>query len=319
MRWSSGSVRRVADAALALVLLAVPAEAEIAHVTCQNGDALSVIDLTAAAETDRWAVPGQPAGVAAGPETVFTVSAGSKAVRRWSRQGTLLAQTVLSDGGPIGVAHDAARGRLFVSDWYNARIWVLDDIALATQAELATGAAPAGLALSGDGRWLASADRDADRVTIFDAATLALHRTVTVGTRPFGLRFDPGGRLFVGNVGSNDVSVIDPTAGRVTATVPVGERPYGIAFAAGRAFVSNQYADTVSVIDLATLDPNGLIEVGEYPEGIDATADGRYVAVANWFGNTLSVIDATSLGVVEEIATCDGPRAFGAFLVGGEK
>jgi YVTN family beta-propeller protein len=57
-----------------------------------------------------------------------------------------------------------------------------------------------------------------------------------------------------------------------------------------------------------------VIDTGEYPEGIDTSADGRRVVVANWFSNSLTVIDSESLETIGEIATGDGPRAFGRFL-----
>ncbi|WP_425102325.1 beta-propeller fold lactonase family protein [Tropicibacter sp. S64] len=305
-------MRRARDTLLILTLAAGPLVAgDRAFVTCQNGEVLSVIDV-ATGEAQTWPLPGKPAGVAVAPDgRVYTVSANSKEVRRMSPSGAVEAVTTL-DGGPIGVALDAARGRLFVSDWYNARIWVLDAADLSVLQDLPTGAAPAGLALSPDGRVLASADKDADQVSLFDAETLNFMGREPVGTRPFGLRFAPDGRLFVGNVGSNDVTVL----GDDKTTVPVGERPYGIAFAHGRAFVTNQYANTVSVIDLTTLTPLKTIDVGEYPEGIDTTSDGN-IAVANWFDNTLSVIDAETLEVIAVHDTGDGPRAFGTFLWGG--
>lgn len=319
MRWSIALARRGPEAVLILTLTAAaPAAAELAYVTCQNGEELSVLDLDTGQEAARWPVPGKPAGVAVTTAgNIYTVSPDSKTVRRMSTAtGTVLASAVL-DGGPIGAAYDPARNRLFVSDWYNARVWALDGDTLAHTAELQTGAAPAGLALSGDGQYLASADRDANQVSIFDAGTLGLLYRVPVGERPFGLRFAPDGRLFVANVGTNDLSIVDAALGRITATVPVGDRPYGVAFASGRAFVTNQYEDTVSVIALDGLTDEGKIDVGEYPEGIDATADGSAVAVANWFDNTITVIDAHSLSVLRQADTCDGPRAFGRFLLGG--
>ena len=309
-------MRRALEALILLVASALPGAADIAFVTCQNGDMVTVLDLkTGASRT--WDVPGKPAGVAVAPDgAVFTVSPDSAEVRRFAPDGSIEATATL-EGGPVGIALDAARGQVFISDWYNARVWVLDARDLTLKAELQTGAAPAGLALSPGGHFLASADRDANQVSLFDARTMALIARHAVGERPFGLRFAPDGRLFVANVGSNDVTVLHPETGDAT-TVPVGERPYGVAFAAGRAFVSNQYADTVSVIDLVSLEHLATIEVGEYPEGIDSSADGRHVAVVNWFDNTLNLIDANTLTVVSEYATGDGPRAFGTFILGGD-
>ncbi|MFA3916377.1 YVTN family beta-propeller repeat protein [Ruegeria hyattellae] len=320
MRLRIDLVRPVPDTALGLLMCLAPVSVagDIAFVTCQNSDELSVIDLERAAEVDRIALPGQPAGVAVGAAgDVFTVSPGSKTIRRLSTQShEVLAETQL-DGGPTGIALDPPHGRLFVSDWYNARLWVLGSETLEVLGEVPTGAAPAGIAISDDGRFVASADKDADQVSVFDATTFEPLRQITVGTRPFGLNFAPDGLLFVGNVGSNDVSVLDVATGKTRATIPVGERPYGVGFAAGRAFVTDQYANTVSVIDLETLTREATIGVGEYPEGIDVTLDGQSVVVANWFDNSVSVIDPNGLSVLNTINTCDGPRAFGRFLLGG--
>ncbi|WP_216003591.1 YncE family protein [Citreicella sp. C3M06] len=105
---------------------ATSASADLAFVTCQAGDARSVVDTVSQAEIARWEVPGKPAGAAVAPGVVYTVSPDDKTVRRWSPEGALLASQAL-DGGPIGAVFDAARGRLFVSDRYDARVFLMDD------------------------------------------------------------------------------------------------------------------------------------------------------------------------------------------------
>ncbi len=319
MRLLRSLVRQALEWAGIAVSIAMPSLADVAYVTCQTGDEVSVIDLTTRTETARWQVPGKPAGIAVAHNAVFTVSADSKTILRMNPEtGAVAAETVL-DGGPIGTVLDAARDRLFVSDWYSARIWVLAASDLTILRTLDVGASPAGLTLSPDGRFLASADKEANQVSVFDAETLEHLHSVQVGTRPFGLSFDPNGRLFVANVGTNDVTVVDPQNGEILATVQVGDRPYGVAFAQGHAFVTNQYAGTVSVIDLDALTVTKTLTVGEYPEGIDATSDRNHVVLANWFDNTITIIDANKQTVIEDIETCDGPRAFGAFILGGQK
>ncbi|MCZ4088932.1 YVTN family beta-propeller repeat protein [Sinorhizobium psoraleae] len=290
--------------------------ADYAYVTNQSSSDLSVIDLDRKAEVGRVPVPGQPAGIAVAPElgAVFTVSPESKMLRRYGMPASTPEAERSLDGGPIGIAVDERRGRLFVSDWYNARIWVVAADDLATLNVLSTGSAPAGLAVSPDGRWLATADRDANQVSIFDAETLTLRHRVTVGSRPFGVTFSPDGRLFSADVGSNTVTAVDPLSGRVLGHAATRERPYAVTFASGRGFVTNQYDDSVSVFDAQSLAAVTVIDTGEYPEGIDTTTDGRQVVVANWFSNSLTVIDAESLEIIGEIATGDGPRAFGRFL-----
>ncbi|MEO9652549.1 MAG: YncE family protein [Roseobacter sp.] len=313
-------MRLTANLAMIVALAMTPAVAsEYAYVTCQNGDGVSVLDLTSQKRHQHWHVSGKPAGIAVAKTAVFTVAAGSKILRKHDPKTGLVQAQVTLDGGPVGVAHDPWRNRLFVSDWYNARVWVLDASDLSQTGYLAVDAAPAGLALSKDGRYMATAQRDADQVSIFDAETLELMHNVTVGTRPFGLRFGPNGRVFVGNVGSDDLSIIEPDLGLLLTTIDVGKRPYGVAFAQGRAFVSNQYSDTLSVIDLETLAHIATLNTGEYPEGIDANSDGTQIIVANWFDNSVTIFDALSLSVIQEIETCDGPRAFGTFILGDKK
>lgn len=321
MRWKRSSENSITlILALAATFLAPQSvQADYAYVTNQSSSDLSVIDLDRRIEVERIAVPGQPAGVAVsqGLKSVFTVSPEGKTVRRYGLMPEAPKAERHLDGGPMGIAIDDRRQRVFVSDWYNARVWVLASDTLALETTLTTGSAPAGLVLSPDGKWLATAERDSNQVSIFDADTLELHHRITVGERPFGITFSPDGRLFTADVGSNTVTAVDPEDGRVLGEVGTRERPYGVAFAGNHGFVTNQYDDSVSVFDAATYAPVTVISVGEYPEGIDTTADGKFVVVANWASNTISLIDTKKLEVTGEIATGDGPRAFGQFLADG--
>ncbi len=70
----------------------------------------------------------------------------------------------------------------------------------------------------------------------------------------------------------------------------------------------------MSVIDTETLKEIALIEVGNKPEGINTHPDDRHVYVANWFDNTVSVIDAKTMQVIDTIKTGKGSRAFGQFF-----
>ena len=56
------------------------------------------------------------------------------------------------------------------------------------------------------------------------------------------------------------------------------------------------------------------IYVGEYPEGIDLHPNNIHLYVANWFDNIVSVIDISSLRVIEEIKVGEGCRAYGEFI-----
>jgi len=153
---------------------------------------------------------------------------------------------------------------------------------------------------------------------------------------PIGIEITPdGSQAYVANFGriksqndfdaGNTVSVIDLMNNTATQ-VPIGsgsERfgPAGIAITPGDVsgiYVSNldrvsegfgaigvisvsDPGDTVLVIDR---DGNNIVDtigVGNRPFGIDATHDGARVYVANYFGNTVSVVDTSTNTVIATI------------------
>jgi YVTN family beta-propeller protein len=77
-------------------------------------------------------------------------------------------------------------------------------------------------------------------------------KLITVDQGPTVLAVNSSGsRVYVGNSGSNTVSVIDTASNREVATVPVGVEPIGVAVAPNgrRVYVANSASSSVSVID----------------------------------------------------------------------
>ena len=285
---------------------------DIAFVTSQNGDAVSVVDLETRRIVAQAPLPGGPAPVAYDPQTgrAYVIAAGTGRLSVLDTDARILAGADLGEGA-FGLAA-APGGGVFVTDWYGGRLLRLD-AGLRPLWQAVTGAAPAGVAVSEDGALVATADRDADAVSLFDAETgRLLHRVATAGEHPFAVTFHDG-RLWSADVLGNRVSVIDPAAGRLTGQVPTGSHPYGIAFAGGRGFVTNQYAGTVTVFDPDTLAVLAEVEVGDYPEGIAPLSDGSGVVVANWDSDEIVILDAAGLTVSAGIDMPAGPRAFGRF------
>jgi YVTN family beta-propeller protein len=202
-----------------------------------------------------------------------------------------------------------------VADWYEHKLFVVDPVAGAITERVEVGQSPSGVAVTGDGKLILTADRDSNAISIVDARSLQRIAQVPVGERPFGITVDAGGvRAYTANVKSDDVSVVDLASRAVIGTVHVGRRPYAVALAGGRAFVTDQYGGTVTVFDTETLKVLKAIPVGDYPEGIEADPGGLAVFVACWEANTLERIDAKTLEVTARVTVGNGPRAFGRFL-----
>ncbi len=143
---------------------------------------------------------------------------------------------------------------------------------------------------------------NAGTVVVVDATRNPVGDPIPVGSNPSALALS-GNLLYVTNSGSDNVTVIDINndTNSVVGTVIVGDDPQGVAVSeySGLAYVSNRGSDTVSVIgfdwETNTYKVIETISTGieDQPWGVAASADGgRYVYVANSWGNSISVIDA---------------------------
>src|SRR5205807_588725 len=79
--------------------------------------------------------------------------------------------------------------------------------------------------------------------------------TIPVQSNPFGVGVNAStNRVYVANLSSNSVSVIDGATNTALNYVPVGRGPFGLAVnsTTNRIYVANDESRTVSVIDGAT-------------------------------------------------------------------
>lgn len=285
---------------------------DIAYITSQNADMVTLIDLPSGQVLAQTPIAGAPAPVAYDQQAgrAYVIAADTGRLYVMDEAGGVIASRNPGNGS-FGLAV-GADGGLFIADWFGNQLSFYDENLMRVW-RVPTGAAPTGVAASPDGQWVATADRDDDQVSIFDAQTGALrHRIKTAGPHPFGITFHDG-RFWTADVMGDLVSVIDPAAGRIAGQVPTGSRPYAIAFAGGRGFVTNQYDATLTVFDPETLAVIGQVSVGDYPEGIAALPDGSGVIVANWESDSVQIVDAQTLAVTDDIDMPPGPRAFGGF------
>lgn len=135
-------------------------------------------------------------------------------------------------------------------------------------------------ALSPDGRWMVATAEITGRLLVFDLADATRPRKVAeveVGVRPWHPVFTPDSRMiFLGNKGSNTVSVVEVEGWELIATVesPGLDQPHGSAVSAdGRwVFISSNGSrgsnGTVVVIDASDHRVVEVIEVGRNAAGL---------------------------------------------------
>jgi YVTN family beta-propeller protein len=118
-----------------------------------------------------------------------------------------------------------------------------------------------------------------------------------------------------GEVGANEIGLINARSGKIAAQIPVGATPSGVAAGDGSIWVTNADGNTVSRIDTRTNAVRQTIQVGEGPTGVAVSGDA--VWVANGLDGTISRIDPGTNQVVDTVVVGNAPAgvAFGAKAV----
>lgn len=154
---------------------------------------------------------------------------------------------------------------------------------------------PHGLALSPDDRHLWLASTRSDRVFVFDAGSLALETVIEIGqSRSHMVSANADwSRVYVPNIGSATVTVIDVQRRATVKHIAVGNGPEGVGVHPdrGELFVANQHDNSLYIMDETNHDLLARLALGTLPIRIAFTPDGRYALLPNRESNDLSVVD----------------------------
>ncbi len=174
------------------------------------------------------------------------------------------------------------------------------------------GQAPAALAISPDGKYLAAANHDSNNVSMFavansDGALRAVPGpSMDTGTHPSAIAFDSAGHMaFVTNHDSDDISVFAVNSGQMTLlgkqALAAGDQPSAIAVhsAGSLLFTTNSGSNSVAGF---TYDAAGMLSpisgspfaTGSHPSAAAIDPAGKFLFVANRESGDVSVfaIDA---------------------------
>ena len=146
-------------------------------------------------------------------------------------------------------------------------------------------------------RKFSSVIRLSDWKSIDDIAAPAYdsNRVVTVGSVSYVI-----------NPSTNYVSAMGAWNNAVIDIIPVGDNPVAIAAEGWRLFVANRNDNSVSVVSLLDgMATKTINNVGKVPWSI-IVEDGR-VFVSSFLGDSVSVIDSTTMAFLDTIDVGDGP------------
>ncbi len=142
-------------------------------------------------------------------------------------------------------------------------------------------------------------------VLVVEIATGTIEHAIPTGQRvSHMLAITPDAkRVFVANIGSGNVSVINLDSAAAIATVPAGRGAEGIDISPdGReVWVSNRGQDTLSVIDAAALQVVATLPCASFPIRVKFTPDGVHVLVSNARSGDVAVFDAAQRKEIRRI------------------
>jgi YVTN family beta-propeller protein len=233
-------------------------------------------------------------------QTVYTTDIDSGTVSIINAtNNTLLKQIDIGGRAVHGIA--IFNDTLYVGDVYGGKVLVIKDNEITE--EIKVGSGPEYVEVNPDGRFLYVANL-LSPISVIDlhSQNKTVIKEIDSGETSHGLSFtDDGSRLFIVNMGSDTLSVIDATKHEIIKTIPVGYRPEYVALTPDErfAFVTNLGADTVSVVDTESLEVVKEVQgVGDGPHGIAFSADGDLAYISNMEGSDISVINVSRSQVI---------------------
>jgi YVTN family beta-propeller protein len=144
----------------------------------------------------------------------------------------------LSSSFPYDVAISKDNSKLYVSNWGEEIVSVIDKKAQRVTNTVKVGSHPNAMILSPDGRRLYVANANTDDISIINTAIDEVIKVISLrpypgapfGSTPNALAISPDGKsLYVANGNNNDVAIIDLPKGKIRGLIPVGWYPTALA------------------------------------------------------------------------------------------
>jgi YVTN family beta-propeller protein len=220
------------------------------YIAVSNSDTTNVVN---------YVVTGNnPAGIVVDEATnrVFVANYGSNSVTVIDGNTNTVIATIAVSGGPMGIALDPGLRRAYVTCYESSIVDVIDTGVYGVIYHFTyTTFRPSGIAVDPNTHYIyiANSDSASTDLTIIDQYNNRVaHPSLTVGTRPVGVIYNPvTQRIFVNCSNVNQVYVVETSTNQVSYRLDVQQRPdIGIALdpVANRIYVGNVNSNSVTII-----------------------------------------------------------------------
>lgn len=203
------------------------------------------------------------------------------------------------DGKEIWTSQMAAKGAILV----------LESGSLATKQTIEVGDSPAEVTFTMDGKYAFAANGKSNTVSVIDAATKSVVKTIRVGTNPVGAWPGNDSLMYVDNETSQTITAIHGATLDTVRTYTLGFTP-GMAAtdAKGNLWVTDADNGKVVFYPSGSSFKSGDLATGAGAHGLAFSRDGKTAYVSNQAAGTVSVIDVESRAVKKAITVGDKPN-----------
>jgi YVTN family beta-propeller protein len=248
-----------------------PAQKTLSLISLPHGDTLETIDLGEfrAPHDVHWVNDRQVVVTAEDNQALLLVDVDRGTIERVFETGR--------DGSHM-LALSPDQQRLFSSNMSGAgSVSVFDFQTGEKIRDVDTGKECEGIGVSPDGRWVWAGNRAADTVSIIDAGSLELVKTLESPGFPYRVEFTPNGRYaLVPHARSGTLMVGDVAGQRVVRHIPLGLTQVDQPSTAGvfphpdnvHAFVTVRNDNSMLVLNLETGETLARVEVQSSPDGV---------------------------------------------------
>ena len=154
---------------------------------------------------------------------------------------------------------------------------------------------PHGLGITNDGKKLFMASTYSEKIFVINTETDEIENVFPTHQKySHMISFAPNNeKVYVPNIGSHNVTIIDTVKEEIITHIPVGKGPEGVAVHPnGRdLYVANQEEDTLYVINTDTYELKHKRRLGRVPVRLVFSPDGKYALIPNRESGDLSIIE----------------------------
>ena len=296
---------------IALLLPAMIGRAEaagIAFIINSGAASVSVVDMGTLQELRRIPVLREPHHLVLSPDKKSLLigdTTGNEMLFIDPNTGVLQKRMPMADPYQFGFSPDGKF--LVVAGLARNQIDVYDGVSLTMIKRFPVVSTPSHLDYAPNSSVVYVSLQDSDKLIAINLKTMSVQWTEPVGKTPAGVMW-LNGKVLVANMGTDYVSEVDPTNGRVLRKIVTGKGAHTVFLAPDRKllWVNNRAAGTTVSLDPATLKPIRTYAIPGGPDDIDFAPDGKLWITRRW-AEKVAVLDPDT-GAYETVKVGRSPH-----------